>query len=138
MQNTVDSKWLLVDATGRTLGRLASWIAVRLLGKNKPKYVPNANIGDFVIVVNVDRIYVSGGKLEKKQYHRHSGYPGGIKTLNLFHMQKTHPERVLELAVKGMLPKGPLGRSVYNKLKIYVGPFHPHQAQRPILVGSVS
>ncbi|AJC50200.1 50S ribosomal protein L13 [Coxiella endosymbiont of Amblyomma americanum] len=133
-QVSVNQKWLLVDAEGKTLGRLASWIAVRLLGKHKPEYVQHTNIGDFIVVINAGKIRVTGKKLEEKQYHRHSGYPGGIKTVNFSNLQKNHPGRVLELAVKRMLPKGSLGRNAYRKLKIYSGMHHPHQAQNPSLV----
>ena len=131
---TVSSRWLLVDAKGKTLGRLASQIAVRLRGKHKPEYTPNIDTGDFVVVINVDKLRITGKKLEDKQYHHHSGYPGGLKTINFSALQAKHPERVLELAVKGMLPRGPLGRKMYHKLKVYAGGQHHHQAQQPALI----
>lgn len=131
---TISSRWLLVDAKGKTLGRLASQIAIRLRGKHKPEYTPNIATGDFIVVINVDKLHVTGKKREGKQYSRHSGYPGGIKTINFQDLQKKCPERVLELAVKGMLPKGPLGREMYRRLKIYVGDHHPHEAQKPELI----
>ncbi|WP_304985562.1 50S ribosomal protein L13 [Coxiella-like endosymbiont] len=131
---TVSPQWLLVDAKGKTLGRLASQIAMRLRGKHKPEYTPNVDTGDFIVVINVDKLRVTGKKLENKQYHHHSGYPGGIKTINFADLQAKHPERVFELAVKGMLPKGSLGREMYRKLKIYVGDQHFHQAQQPELI----
>ncbi|WP_100623491.1 50S ribosomal protein L13 [Candidatus Coxiella mudrowiae] len=131
---TVSSQWLLVDAKGKTLGRLASQIAMRLRGKHKPEYTPNVDTGDFIVVINVDKLGVTGKKLEDKQYNHHSGYPGGIKTINFNDLQAKHPERVLELAVKGMLPKGSLGREMYRKLKIYVGDQYLHQAQKPELI----
>ncbi|WP_102156949.1 50S ribosomal protein L13 [Coxiella endosymbiont of Rhipicephalus microplus] len=131
---TISSKWLLVDANGKTLGRLASQIALRLRGKHKPEYTPNVNTGDFIIVINVDKLRVTGKKREHKRYHHHSGYPGGIKTINFNSLQEKHPERVLELAVKGMLPKNSLGREIYRKLKIYVGNQHPHKAQQAKLI----
>lgn len=131
---TVSPQWLLVDAKGKTLGRLASQIAMRLRGKHKPEYTPNVDTGDFIVVINVDKLGVTGKKLEDKQYNHHSGYPGGIKTINFNDLQEKHPERVLELAVKGMLPKGSLGREMYRKLKIYVGDQYLHQAQQPELI----
>ena len=134
---TVNSRWLLVDAKGKTLGRLASKIAIHLRGKHKPEYTPNVDTGNFIVVINVDKLCVSGKKLEDKQYHHYSGYPGGLKTVNFSTLQAKHPERVLELAVKGMLPKGSLGRRAYRKLKIYAGDQHPHQAQQPELIDLV-
>lgn len=131
---TVRPQWLLVDAKGKTLGRLASQIAMRLRGKHKPEYTPNVDTGDFIVVINVDKLRVTGKKLEDKQYNHHSGYPGGVKTINFNDLQAKHPERVLELAVKGMLPKGSLGREMYRKLKIYVGDQYLHQAQQPELI----
>ncbi|PMB54615.1 LSU ribosomal protein L13p (L13Ae) [Coxiella-like endosymbiont] len=116
------------------MGRLASQIALRLRGKHKPEYTPNVNTGDFIIVINVDKLRVTGKKREHKRYHHHSGYPGGIKTINFNSLQEKHPERVLELAVKGMLPKNSLGREIYRKLKIYVGNQHPHKAQQAKLI----
>ena len=131
---TVNSRWLLVDAKDKILGRLASQISMRLRGKHKPEYTPNVDTGDFVVVINVDKLRVTGKKLEDKRYHHHSSYPGGIKTISFSDLQTKHPERVLELAVKGMLPKGPLSRKMRGKLKIYVGNQHPHQAQQPELI----
>lgn len=131
---TVSPQWLLVDAKGKTLGRLASQIAMRLRGKHKPEYTPNVDTGDFIVVINVDKLCVTGKKLEDKKYNHHSGYPGGIKTINFNDLQSKHPERVLELAVKGMLPKGSLGREMHRKLKIYVGDQYLHQAQQPELI----
>ncbi|MFW0039656.1 MAG: 50S ribosomal protein L13 [Coxiella endosymbiont of Dermacentor silvarum] len=134
---TIKPQWLLVDAKDKTLGRLASQIAMRLRGKHKPEYIPNADTGDFIVVVNVDKICISGKKWKDKKYHHHSRYPGGIKTINFSDLQAKHPGRVLELAVKGMLPKGPLGYKMYNKLKVYVGEQHPHQAQQPELINLI-
>ncbi len=123
--------WYLIDASGQTLGRLASKIAVLLMGKHKPHYTPGVDMGDFVVVINADRIRVTGRKMEKKIYYRHTGYPGGLKEMPLKDMLARHPERVLQLAVKGMLPKNRLGRKMLKRLKVYVGPEHPHQAQNP-------
>ena len=131
---TINPRWLLVDAKGKILGRLASQIAMRLRGKHKPEYTPNADTGDFIVVINVDKLVITGKKFKDKRYHHHSGYPGGIKTISFSDLQTKHPERVLELAVKGMLPKGPLSHKMWGKLKIYVGDQHPHQAQQPELI----
>ena len=128
---TVDPQWLLVDAEDKTLGRLATQIALRLRGKHKAEYTPHVDTGDFIVVINVDKVKVTGSKAEDKLYHHHTGYPGGIKTTNFSDLQAKRPQRVLELAVKGMLPKGPLGRQMFRKLKIYVGSEHPHAAQQP-------
>ncbi|QTS84173.1 50S ribosomal protein L13 [Coxiella endosymbiont of Amblyomma nuttalli] len=133
--NTISRRWLLVDASGKVLGRLASQIAAILRGKHKVEYTPHIDSGDFVIVINVDKLIVTGNKTESKQYHRHSGYPGGLKTTNFANLQARKPERPLELAVKGMLPRGPLGRRMYRKLKIYARNKHLHEAQRPELTG---
>ena len=127
----VEPRWVLIDAEGKTLGRLATKIATLLRGKHRPDWTPNVSMGDFVVVVNADKIRVTGKKLEQKIYTRYSGYPGGLKKIPLEKMLATHPERVLEHAVKGMLPKGPLGRRLFKRLKVYAGPDHPHQAQRP-------
>ena len=132
--NTINSRWLLVNAEGKTLGRLASPIATILRGKHKVEYTPHIDSGDFIVVINVDKLIVTGNKSENKQYHHHSGYPGGLKTTNFANLQAKKPERLLELAVKGMLPKGPLGRQIYRKLKIYSGNKHPHKAQQPRLI----
>lgn len=127
----VERKWYVVDAEGQTLGRLSSEIANVLRGKNKPIYTPHADCGDYVIVVNAEKIKVTGKKLDQKIYYHHSEYVGGMKETNLKTMLEKHPERVIEHAVKGMLPKGPLGRAMYKKLFVYAGPEHNHQAQQP-------
>ncbi|MDA8216337.1 MAG: 50S ribosomal protein L13 [Dehalococcoidales bacterium] len=128
----VRPQWYLVDATGQTLGRLASRVAQILRGKGKPLYAPYMDVGDFVIVVNADRISVTGtGKLRNKFYYRHSGYPGGLRRVSLGELLARHPERPVERAVRGMLPRGPLGNDIYRKLKVYAGPKHPHEAQQP-------
>lgn len=124
-------KWYVVDAEGQTLGRLASEVAKVLRGKNKPIFTPHEDCGDYVIVVNADKIKVSGKKLEQKIYYRHSDYVGGLKSASLKEMLERHPDRVIEIAVKGMLPKGPLGRQMYKKLFVYAGPDHKHAAQKP-------
>jgi len=123
--------WLIVDATGQTLGRLATQIADALRGKRKPTYTPHIDTGDFVVVINAEKISVSGNKLADKLYHRHSGYPGGLKTRTLNDMLERRPEEVIRLAVKGMLPRNRLGRKQLTKLKVYAGPDHPHAAQQP-------
>ena len=128
---TIDRKWYVVDAEGKTLGRLASEVAKVLRGKNKPIFTPHIDTGDYVIVVNAEKIKVTGKKLDQKVYYRHSGYVGGIKETTLKEMLNKHPERVIEFAVKGMLPKGPLGRQMYTKLFVYAGPDHKHTAQKP-------
>jgi large subunit ribosomal protein L13 len=127
----IERKWWVVDARGQTLGRLASQIAPYLTGKNKPNYVDNLDVGDYVIVINSEKIHVTGNRLDDKKYYRYSGYPGGLRTTTLRRLMETHPERALEFAVKGMLPKGPRGRDMYRKLKVYVGDQHPHAAQNP-------
>ena len=129
--STIERKWYVVDATGYTLGRLASEIAKVLRGKNKPIYTPHIDTGDYVIVVNADQIQVSGKKMEQKIYYSHSDYVGGMKETTLKEMMAKKPEKVVELAVKGMLPKGPLGRSMLKKLHVYAGAEHPHAAQKP-------
>ncbi len=128
---TVRRDWYVVDATGKTLGRLASEIARRLRGKHKPVYTPHVDTGDYIIVVNAAKIRVTGRKLTDKVYHWHTGYPGGIKSITLEKLLAKHPERVIERAVRGMLPRNPLGRAMFKKLKVYAGPDHPHQAQQP-------
>jgi large subunit ribosomal protein L13 len=120
-----------VNAEGKTLGRLASEIAQVLRGKHKPIYTPHLDCGDFVIVVNAEKVQVTGRKLDQKMYYRHTGYPGGIKSISLRNQLQKHPERVLEAAVRGMLPKNRLGRKMFKKLKVYAGNSHPHQAQQP-------
>ncbi|MDP8911376.1 MAG: 50S ribosomal protein L13 [Actinomycetota bacterium] len=127
----VERKWYVVDADGRNLGRLATQIAVTLRGKNKPQYTPHVDTGDFVVVVNAEKVAVTGNKLEQKLYHRHSGYPGGLRSRTLRQQLDRQPAEVLRKAVKGMLPRNRLGRAQLGKLKIYAGPEHPHQAQAP-------
>ncbi len=127
----VEPRWVLIDAQGQTLGRLATRIAHLLRGKHRPDWTPNMAMGDFVVVVNADKIRLTGKKLDQKVYTRYSGYPGGLKRITAREMLAHHPERLLEHAVKGMLPKGPLGRRLFKRLKVYAGPHHPHQAQRP-------
>ncbi|MFZ5657228.1 MAG: 50S ribosomal protein L13 [Pseudomonadota bacterium] len=128
---TVQRDWYVVDATGKNLGRLASELARRLRGKHKPVYTPHIDTGDYIVVVNAGQIAVTGNKLQDKKYHRFTGYVGNLKTETLAQALERHPERVIEIAVKGMLPKGPLGRAMYRKLKVYAGAEHPHAAQQP-------
>ena len=128
---TIERKWYVVDATDMTLGRLASEVAKVLRGKNKPTFTPHIDTGDYVIVVNAEKIKVTGKKLDQKVYYHHSEYVGGMKETTLREMLAKKPEKVVELAVKGMLPKGPLGREMYTKLYVYAGPDHKHQAQKP-------
>jgi large subunit ribosomal protein L13 len=128
---TARHDWVLVDATDKTLGRLATRIAMVLRGKHKPEFTPNADTGDYVVVINAEKVRVTGDKIEQKRYWRHTEFPGGIKSTKLGDMLNTHPERVLEAAVKGMLPKGPLGYAQFRKLKVYAGTEHPHTAQQP-------
>jgi large subunit ribosomal protein L13 len=123
--------WWVVDAEGVALGRLASQVAFRLRGKHKPGFTPFLDTGDHVIVVNADKLVLTGAKLQDKLYRRHSGYPGGLKEVTAEEMVRKNPARMVELAVKGMLPKGPLGRKMAKKLKVYAGPRHPHEAQQP-------
>ena len=127
----LDKKWYLVDATGCTLGRLSSEVAKILRGKNKPEFTPFVDTGDYVIIINADKIKVTGKKLDKKIYYHHSAYVGGMKEATLKEMMNKKPEKVLELSIKGMLPKGPLGRAMFDKLHVYAGPEHPHAAQKP-------
>lgn len=127
----VERQWWVVDARGKTLGRLASQIAPLLKGKNKPYYAPYIDTGDFVIVVNCDKIHVTGNRMDQKRYYRYSGYPGGLRSLTLREMLNRHPDRVIKMAVRGMLPKGPLGRDMLRKLRVYTGEEHPHEAQKP-------
>ena len=127
----IERKWYVVDADGCTLGRLASGVASVLRGKNKPQFTPHVDTGDYVIIVNSDKIKVTGKKLNQKIYYNHSDYVGGMRETTLKEMLAKKPERVIELAVKGMLPKGPLGRSMYTKLFVYAGPEHKHEAQKP-------
>ena len=128
---TRERNWLVVDATGKTLGRLATQIADALRGKRKPEYTPHCDVGDFVIVVNAEKVSVTGKKREEKLYRRHSGYPGGLRARTLGDMLERRPEEVIRLAVQGMLPRSRLGRAQLRKLKIYAGPDHPHAAQKP-------
>jgi large subunit ribosomal protein L13 len=127
----VQHDWLLVDAADKILGRLASQIAIRLRGKHKAIYTPHVDTGDFVVVVNADKLRVTGNKAQNKIYYRHTGYPGGIYETNFLKLQQRHPQRVLQKAVRGMLPKGPLGYAMLSKLKVYGGATHPHSAQQP-------
>ena len=128
---TVKRDWYVVDAAGKTLGRLSSELASRLRGKHKPVYTPHVDTGDYLVVINAEKIAVTGKKLDDKMYHRFTGYIGNLKTESLGQALDRHPERVIETAVKGMLPKNPLGRAMYRKLKVYAGPNHPHTAQQP-------
>ncbi|MFQ6615798.1 MAG: 50S ribosomal protein L13 [Fidelibacterota bacterium] len=130
-QSEIDKRWYVADASGQTLGRFASRIAQILRGKHKPDFTPHMDMGDFVIVVNAGKIRVSGKKLTDKTYFRHSGYPGGARFKDLKTLLKSHPERVVRQAVKGMLPQNRLGRAMLRHLKVYPGPDHPHQAQSP-------
>ncbi len=129
--NEVERKWYVVDAEGQTLGRLASKVATILRGKHKPEYTPHVDTGDYVIVINASKVQLTGDKLQKKIYYRHTGYPGGLKKTTAGEMLKNKPERMIELAVKGMLPKGRLGRKQGKKLFVYRDGNHPHQAQKP-------
>jgi large subunit ribosomal protein L13 len=128
---TVKQDWYVVDAAGKTLGRLSTELARRLRGKHKPQFTPHMDAGDYLVVVNAEKITVTGKKLTDKLYHRFTGYIGNLKTETLAQALAAHPERVIETAVKGMLPKNPLGRAMYSKLKVYKGPNHPHSAQQP-------
>lgn len=127
----VRRSWFVVDAEDKTLGRLATEIATRLRGKHKPEYTPHVDTGDYVIVVNAGKVRVTGAKTTDKMYYRHSGYPGGIKERSFEQMRDSHPERIIEKAVKGMMPRNPLGRAMLKKLKVYAGAEHPHSAQQP-------
>jgi len=129
--NEVERKWYVIDAAGQTLGRLASQAAALIRGKHKPQFTPHVDTGDFVIIVNADKVHLTGKKLEKKKYYRHSGHPGGLKVTTAGDMLKNNPVRMVELAVHGMLPKNRLGERLKLKLKVYAGPDHPHQAQNP-------
>ena len=128
---TVEHDWYVVDASGKTLGRLCSELAIRLRGKHKPVYTPHVDTGDFLVVINAEKIHTTGKKLQDKIYHRFTGYIGNLKSETLAQALERHPERVIETAVKGMLPKNPLGRAMFRKLKVYAGPNHPHTAQQP-------
>lgn len=130
-EEDVQRDWYVVDASGQTLGRLAARVASVLRGKHKPVYSPSVDAGDFVIVVNAEKVQVTGRKLDQKMYYRHSGYPGGLKEITLRNLLQQHPTRVIEHAVRGMLPKNRLGRQVFRHLKVYAGSEHPHEAQQP-------
>ena len=127
----VERKWYVVDAEGQTLGRLASQVAAILKGKHKPIYIPHVDTGDHVIVINAEKVHLTGKKLHNKKYYRHSGYPGGLKTITAGDLLNRHPERVIKAAVWGMIPHNRLGRKMIKKLKVYAGPEHPHEAQKP-------
>lgn len=129
--NAVPHEWFVVDAEGKTLGRLASEIAHRLRGKHKPEYTPHVDTGDYIVVVNAEKIAITGNKSKDKIYHHHTGYPGGLKSISFEKLIDKAPERVLQTAVKGMLPKNPLGRAMFKKLKVYAGAEHPHASQQP-------
>lgn len=130
-ESDIVRKWYVVDANGQTLGRLASQIATILRGKHKPIYTPHVDCGDYVIVINAEKIHVTGKRLDNKKYYRHSGYPGGIRSLTLRQMLRKQPEMPIKEAIRRMLPKGPLGRDMLTKLRVYAGPEHPHEAQDP-------
>lgn len=127
----ISRKWYIVDAKGKTLGRIATEIARRLRGKHKPEYTPNMDLGDYVVVINAAEVAVTGNKAEDKIYYHHSGYPGGMKSINFEKLRAKNPTYIIEKAVKGMLPKGPLGRQMYRKLKVYAGSEHKHEAGQP-------
>jgi large subunit ribosomal protein L13 len=127
----VRRSWFVVDADGKTLGRLATEVARRLRGKHKAEYTPHVDTGDYVVVINADKVHVTGAKATDKIYWHHTGYPGGIKGISFEHLRQSHPERIIERAVKGMLPHNPLGRDMLRKLKVYAGAEHPHSAQQP-------
>ena len=128
---TVERQWYVVDAEGKALGRLASEIATRLRGKHKPVYTPHVDTGDYIVVINAEKVRVTGRKETDKMYYSHSGYPGGIKSISLDKLREKAPHRIIETAVKGMLPKGPLGRQMFRKLRVYAGTEHGHAAQQP-------
>ena len=128
---TVTHDWYLIDADGKTLGRMAAEIATRLRGKHKPEYTPHVDTGDYIVVINADKVKVTGNKAKDKMYHGHTGYPGGLKSISFEKLMQKAPERTIQSAVKGMLPKGPLGRAMFRKLKVYAGAEHPHAAQQP-------
>jgi large subunit ribosomal protein L13 len=128
---SVKRDWYIVDATGLTLGRLATEVATRLRGKHKPEYTPHVDTGDYIVIVNAEKVHVTGNKAQDKIYYSHSGFPGGIKSINFEKLVIRAPERIIESAVKGMLPKNPLGRAMYRKMKVYKGAVHPHAAQQP-------
>ncbi|USD37224.1 MULTISPECIES: 50S ribosomal protein L13 [Ferrimonas] len=128
---SVKRDWFVIDADGKTLGRLATEVARRLRGKHKPEYTPHVDTGDYIVIINAEKVTVTGNKAQNKMYYSHSGYPGGIKEINFSDLQARKPEMIIEKAVKGMLPKGPLGRAMFRKLKVYAGNEHAHAAQQP-------
>lgn len=128
---TVKRDWYVVDAEGKTLGRIATEIALRLRGKHKPEYTPHVDTGDYIIVINAEKVTVTGNKAKDKIYHSHTGYPGGLRSISFEKLQEKKPEMIIEAAVKGMLPRGPLGRDMFRKLKVYAGAEHNHAAQQP-------
>jgi large subunit ribosomal protein L13 len=128
---SVQRDWYIIDAAGKTLGRMAAEIATRLRGKHKPEYTPHVDTGDYIVVINAKQVRVTGNKAKDKMYHRHTGYPGGLKSISFEKLIEKAPERTIQSAVKGMLPKGPLGRAMFKKLKVYAGSEHPHTAQQP-------
>jgi len=128
---TVKRDWYIIDADGKTLGRMAAEIAHRLRGKHKPEYTPHVDTGDYIVVINAEKVRVTGNKANDKMYHRHTGYIGGLKSMSFNKLIDKAPERVIQAAVKGMLPKGPLGRAMFKKMKVYAGDSHPHAAQQP-------
>ncbi len=130
----IERSWYVLDAEGQTLGRLSTQIATILRGKHKPIFTPHVDCGDYVVVINAEKIHVTGRRLEQKKYYRHSGYPGGLSEISLADQLERFPTRPIELAVKGMLPKNKLGRKMYKKLKVYEGPAHPHEAQQPVVL----
>ena len=129
---TINHKWYVVDATDKVLGRLATEVASRLRGKHKAEYTPHMDTGDYIVVINAEKIGVTGNKEKDKMYHHHTGYVGSLKSIPLGKLRETHPDRIIKTAVKGMLPKNSLGRTMYRKLKVYAGSEHPHEAQQPI------
>lgn len=128
---TVQHDWYIIDANGKTLGRMASEIAHRLRGKHKPEYTPHVDTGDYIVVINAEKVRVTGNKAKNKMYHHHTGYIGGLKSISFEKLIAKAPQRTIEIAVKGMLPRGPLGRAMFKKLKVYAGDAHPHSAQQP-------
>lgn len=136
-EQDIQRNWYVVDVQGETLGRVATKIATILRGKHKPLYTPHVDCGDYVVVVNAEKVHVTGQKLTQKTYYRHSGYPGGLKQITLRDQLQKFPERVIESAVKGMLPKNRLGRQMFKKLKVYAGPTHPHEAQKPVTLAGL-
>jgi len=130
----VQRSWYVIDAENQTLGRLATEVARRLRGKHKAEYTPHVDTGDYIVVINAGKVRVTGNKTTDKMYYRHSGYPGGIKSVSFEKLRDSYPDRIIEKAVKGMLPRNPLGRAMFRKLKVYAGPEHPHSAQQPELL----